>query len=79
MNDRIDFSTSDDPVQLEQVSGIRSKRHSGDVLLGGHPEDAPGMIQEQFEEKTELVGASPDGGPDAVEFYESGQDDGQIV
>lgn len=77
VNDRIDYTTSDDLVP-GAVAGVRSTRHSGDVLSGGHPEKAPDHIVEQFEPKTGLVGANPDGGPEAVEAYETGQDDGKI-
>lgn len=78
MNDRIDFSTSDEPDLPREVAGLRSTHHSGDVLAGGHPEDAPEDDRESFEEKIGLVGASPDGDPDILESYESGQDDGEI-
>lgn len=80
VSDRIDYTTTDDLVQLEGVAAVRHARHGPpDVLSGGHPERAPGNMAEHFEEKDGLVGASPDGGPEAVEAYETGQDDGQIV
>lgn len=79
MNDRIDYTTSDDLTYPVAAWGSRASRHTGDVLSGGRPEDAPGSMIERFEDKPGLVGASPDGGPDALEAYESGQDDGQII
>ncbi len=79
MNDRIDFSTSDDPELPGEAAGLHSTHHTGDVLLGGHPEDAPDHVVEEFEQKSGLVGASPDGDPDVMESYESGQDDGEIT
>lgn len=78
MSDRIDYTTSDDPEVPGEVGVIRSTRHSGDVLHGGDARSAPSRI-ERFEAKPGLVGASPDGSPEDVEPYESGQDDGQIV
>ena len=79
MSDRIDYTTIEDPEVPGEVGIMRSTRHSGDVLLGGHPESAPDRVMEQFEQKSGLVGASPDGSPDDVEMYGSGQDDGQIA
>lgn len=79
MSDRIDYTTSDDADLPGGAAGLRSDRHVGDVLHGGHPEAAPDHIVDEFEPKSGLVGASPDGGPDALEAYESGQDDGQIA
>lgn len=80
MSDRIDYTTSDDLVQPEGVAVARRARTGPlDVLSGGHPERAPGNLTERFEEKSGLVGASPDGDADAVESYESGQDDGQMA
>ena len=79
MSDRIDYTTSDEPDLPGDASGIRSTRHSGDVLQGGDAKHAPENTVDQFEEKSELLGASPDGDPDDIEAYESGQDDGQIA
>lgn len=76
VNDRIDYTTSDDVP--DAAAWVRSTRHSGDVLRGGHPENAPESTVERFEGKAELVGASPDGGPEEVEAYEAGEDDGLI-
>ncbi len=80
MSDRIDYTTSDDLVQPEGVAAIRRPRTGPrDVLSGGHPEKAPGNLTERFEEKSGLVGASPDGDPESVEAYESGEDDGLMA
>jgi lysophospholipase L1-like esterase len=80
VSDRIDYTTSDDLVLPEGVDTVRRSRTGPrDVLSGGHPERAPRDLAEHFEEKDGLVGASPDGDPDAVEAYETGQDDGQMV
>jgi hypothetical protein len=77
--DRIDYTTSDDPELPAEVGGIRSTRHSGDVLHGGHPEDAPPNAGDVWRDKAGLVGASPDGDAEEIDAYESGQDDGQMV
>lgn len=79
MSDRIDYTTMEDPEIPGETGIIRSTHHHGDVLPGGHPEQAPRHVVEQFEPKPGLVGASPDGSPEEVEAYESGQDDGQMV
>lgn len=79
VSDRIDYTTMEDPEIPGETGIIQSTRHSGDVLHGGHPESAPDHVVEQFEPKSGLVGASPDGSPDEVELYGSGQDDGQMV
>jgi hypothetical protein len=79
VSDRIDYTTMEDPEIPGEMGIMRSTRHHGDVRQGGHPEDAPDHLVERFEQKSELVGASPDGGPDEVEAYGSGQDDGQIT
>jgi lysophospholipase L1-like esterase len=79
VSDRIDYTTMEDPEIPGETGIIRSTRHSGDVLHGGHPEAAPDHVIDQFEQKSGLVGASPDGSPDEVELYGSGQDDGQMV
>lgn len=77
MSDRIDYTT--DGPDVAGAGTLHSTRQHGDVLSGGNPGAAPDHLVEDFEPKSGLVGASPDGDPDSVENYESGQDDGQMV
>jgi hypothetical protein len=79
VSDRIDYTTSDDVVQPDGVVTTRHSTGPRDVLSGGHPENAPGNLTEHFEDKAELVGASPDGDPESLEAYETGEDDGLMV